>query len=131
MLYGRNPAVPPLLYSLLPKNDSISPSKYIYSLVQTLIKIHTQAFVESFNKRARAQSRDSAKRHDIQKFAVDDQVLYHNPLDNPRKNKLSTIWDGPFTIIEPNGQDSYTIKHLETGAVVNRLYTKFLKKISS
>ena len=117
-----------LYYILYYQKTTLSHLQNTYSLVQTLIKIHTQAFVESFNKRDQAQSKDNTKQCDIQKFAVDDQVLFHNPLDNPRKNKLSTIWDGPFTIIEPNGQDSYTIKHLEIGAVVNRVHAKFLKK---
>ena len=84
VIWKESSCTTPIVFSTTKKRLYFTFKIHIFSSLNPY-KIHTQAFVESFNKRAWAQSRDSAKLHDIQKFAVDNQVFYHNPLDNLEK----------------------------------------------
>ena len=74
-----------------------------------------------------AQKKDQEACCPVLTFKEQDKVLYHNPLDHPRRNKLATIWDGPFEIISVLLADAYTIKNLSTGIVVNCVHGKYLK----
>ena len=96
MLYSQNPSVPPVLYALMPKADSTTPSNYLYLLVKTLINIQSKAFNSAYSSRKAAQEKDQETWRPVLTFKEKGQVLYHNPLDHLRRNKLATIWDGPF-----------------------------------
>ena len=43
MLYGRQPSLPPILYTLVKDTDNKNPLDYVEKLVDTLIKIQTNA----------------------------------------------------------------------------------------
>ena len=124
MLYGRNPSVPPILYALMPKADSTTPSNYLFLLVKTLINIQSKAFNSAYSSRKAAHEKDQETRRPLLAFKEKDKVLYHNTLDHPRRNKLATIWDGPFEIISVLLADAYTIKNLSTGIIVKSVHGK-------
>ena len=128
MLYGQNLLVPPVLYALMPKADSTTPSNYLFLLVKTLINIQSKAFNSAYSSLKASHEKDQETQRPVLTFKEKDKVLYHNPLDRPRRNKLATIWDGPFIIISVLLADAYTIKNLSTGIVVYRVHGKYLKK---
>ena len=99
----------------------------LFLLVKTLINIQIKAFNSSYSSCKAAHEKDQETWPSVLTFKEKDKVLYHNPLDHPRRNKLATIWDGPFEIIAVLLADAYTIKNLSTGIVVNFVHNKYLK----
>ena len=81
MLYGQNPSVPPVLYALMPKADSTTPSNYLFLLVKTLIDIQSKAFNSAYSSRKAAQEKDQETRRPVLTIKEKDKVLYHNILD--------------------------------------------------
>ena len=111
LLYGRKPALPPLLYDILGNEPQVIPEKYFSKLVDTIIDLQSKAFSNSY--KAKVKSIDySKRRRPLPKFSVGDLVLYHSSLGSYRLSKLSTLWKGPFLIIEKTSTDAYTIKYL-------------------
>lgn len=49
LLYGRKPALSPILYQLVSTESEVSYSQYLTSLVRLLIHLQTQAFSSSYN----------------------------------------------------------------------------------
>ena len=54
------------------------------------------------------KSKHDAK-HSPSSFKVGDKVLHRVPSSHPDKNKLSPVFDGPYTVVSKNGSESYTI----------------------
>ena len=127
MLYGRKPALPPVLYSLVSDQKAVSPGLYLSRLTSALIKLHTNAYVsaESIQINSHTASKSCIEPYYV--FSVDDQVLYLSQPSGSQLSKFSSIWCGPFTVTNKVGVYVYMIKCNSTGAVVNCVHSKFLK----
>ena len=89
LLYGRNPALPPLLYDILGNKPQVTPKKYFSKLVDTIIDLQSKVFSNSY--KAKVKSIDYSKRRQpLPKFSVGDLVFYHSSLGSYRLSKLST-----------------------------------------
>ena len=115
IIYGRKPAKPPDLYSLIVKQDSL----------------HTSAFVNfKFNCEA-AHNQLKAGENLYTIFQINDKVLYLSHNTGTCQVKFDTIWHGPFTIIKKVGIDTYSIKDNKSGTLVNHMHAKYLKLYKS
>ncbi|KAJ9086005.1 hypothetical protein DSO57_1008520 [Entomophthora muscae] len=103
---------------------------YQERLACTLIQLQSEAYSDSLAKKIRDQERDNKKRFNLPKFSVGDWVLFHNTHDNGCAHKLAAIWIGPFEIINKTFTDTYTIKDVKDGRLVNQVHTNFLRKFN-
>ena len=127
MLYGRKPALPPVLYLLVSDQKAVSPGLYLSRLTSALIKLHTNAYVSAESRQINSHTASNSRIEPYYVFSVGDQVLYLSQPSGSRLSKLDSIWRGPFTVTNKVGVDVYMIKCNSMGAVVNRVHSKFLK----
>ena len=76
MLYGRHPALPPILYSLVKESEGVTPQDYMKALTQTLIKIQTTAYSNLLIKKVKSQEKANEGRRNLEEFEVGDQVMF-------------------------------------------------------
>ena len=108
LLYGRKPALPPLVNDIIGSESQVAPIKYFSKLVETISYLQSKAFSNSF--KAKVKSIDYRKqRQQLPKFSFGNLVLYHSSLGSYCLSKLSTLWKGPFSITEKTSTDAYTI----------------------
>lgn len=128
LLYGRKPALPPLLYDILDQNlDSQNTDSYLKELTTTIIALQSKAFSNSYISKINSVQYNKEKRKELRLYSEGDRVLYHPAHSIYRQNKLAALWKGPYEIIEKTSSDAYTIKDTTTGAVINRVHAKFLR----
>ena len=71
LLYGQKPALPPLLYDILGNEPQVTPDKYFYKLVSTIIDLQSKAFSNLY--KAKVKSIDySKRRQSLPIFSVGD-----------------------------------------------------------
>ena len=127
LMYGRQPAIPPVLYSCISQGEPQSPNTYLERLIKTLIGLQSQAYSSSLQKKVKAHAAAEKNRCPLPTFQVGDTVLFHDTHGQGRSHKLDSLWKGPFEIIEKTSTDAYTIKELQDGRIVNRVHAKFLR----
>ena len=128
MLYGRQPSLPPILYTLVKDTDNKNPLDYVEKLVNTLIEIQTNAYSNILTKKISAYEKSKDTRKVLPKFQVNNQVMFYHNQGYGRKDKLSTLWHGPMEVIQVIGPDAYTLKDISNGLITNRVHAKFMKR---
>ena len=76
MLYGRKPALPPVLYSLVSNQKAVSPGLYLSRLTSALIKLHTNTFVFAESRQINSHTASKSRIKPYYVFSVGDKVLY-------------------------------------------------------
>ena len=127
LMYGRHPAIPPVLFSAMGNPSTLTYNDYLEKLSDTLIKLQAEALTEIITNRRAGKEADDKKRKPLEEFKVGSMVFYHDVHTPKRKAKLDSLWEGPFEIIEKTGQDAYTIKSTNEGQILNRVHGRFLK----
>ena len=126
LLYGRQPALPPLLYTLIQDSNTLSYYNYLRKLCNTLVNLQTEAYSNLLLRKTKAHEKATLSRHPLGSFLVGEQVMFYHNRGFGRINKLSTLWNGPMEIIEKTGEFNYTLKDISTGQLVNRLHAKYV-----
>lgn len=68
MLYGRQPSLPPILYTFVKDTDNKNPLDYVEKLVDTLIEIQTDAYSNILTKKTSAYEKSKDTRKVLPKF---------------------------------------------------------------
>ena len=76
MLYGRKPALPPVLYLLLSDQKAVSPGLYLSRLTSALIKLHTNAYVSAESRQFASHTAFKYHINPFHFFYVDEQAFY-------------------------------------------------------
>ena len=127
LLFGRHPALPPILYSVSKPVPEATYEQYLSTLTDTLIRLQAAAFTNVAHNKQLAYNRAQANLPPLPSFEVGESVSFCDTHGAGRANKLASIWSGPFTIIEKTSTDAYTIKCNSTGRLINRVHAKFLR----
>lgn len=128
LLYGRQPALPPVLYSCVGENKDSDVTSYLNNLTNTLIKLQSEAYSVSLAQKICLHERENQCHAPLPDFEVGEKVLYYDQHGFGRRNKLEFIWTGPFEVIAKTSYDAYTLKNLADGRVANCVFAKFLRK---
>ena len=131
LLYGRQPGLPPLLYSLVQPTQAISPDAYLHKLAQTLIKIQAEAYTVNLNGKTKDVDRASASRPALPQYHVGDSVYFYSNRGYGRESKLASLWQGPVKVIQKVGPDSYTLKEPTSGHLITRVHAQYMRAAPS
>ena len=79
LLYGRQPALPPLLYTLIQESNTLSYYNYLRQLCTTLVNLQTETYSNLLLWKTKAHEKATLSRHPLVSFLVGEQVMfYHN-----------------------------------------------------
>ena len=130
LLYGRQPALPPLLYTLIQESNTLSYYNYLRQLCITLVNLQTEAYSNLLLQKTKAHNRATLSSHPLGSFLVGEQVMFYHNRGFGRINKLSTLWNGHIEIIEKTREFNYTLKDISTGQLINRVHAKYFTNTS-
>ena len=94
-----------------------------------LIALLADAYENIFSKKLKAFERATNDRTPLKTFEAGETVMFYSNRGYGRKHKLATLWTGPMEILEKNGPDSYMLKDLSNGQIVNRVHAKYIRKL--
>lgn len=124
MLYGWQPALPLLLYSLAKVENSIQPNQCVEKLAQTLISIQVEAYDTTLARKYQQKSKDNETKAPLNVFKKGNEVVYCEAHGFDQTHKLSALWMGPCVVLKKNSDYSYVIL-LPNSHVLNRVHSKY------
>jgi hypothetical protein len=89
---------------------------YLYDLEQNLPESHKIAREKLIKSKMKSKEGYDKNENAIQIHVSDDLVLLKN---NASKNKLNSLWTGPFEIIEVLGEENIVIQRGRRGVTVH------------
>ena len=128
-MYRRHPALLPILYNLVKDSEALGLVDYLKQLVEILVKIQTEYYSNIYEVKLKGFNRAVKDRRPLEEFDVGQIVMFYSNRGYGRKSKLTTLWSGPFEVIEKTGQNCYTLKDANNGQLVNKVHAKYMRRM--